>query len=114
MLPIPNFPEAELWALRNVPRERYGEDVGPELAETEIRLTPGAKELTTCPAVYWEGRGAHFIIIKLGADRFRGQFYYRLHQMFGTGIEQFDDIGDCALTLLQLQADHESERGAGD
>jgi len=77
------------------------------LADTEVRLIPGAKELTTCPALYWEGRGAHFVIVKAGEDRFRGQFYYRLHQMFGSGIDEFDNVGDCAMTLLRLQADHE-------
>jgi hypothetical protein len=114
MRPVPDFTETELWTLGNVLRERYGEDPDVQLADTDVRLTPGAKELTTCPAVYWEGRGAHFVIIKAGDGRYRGQFYYRLHQMFGTGIDEFEDVGDCALALLRVQADHEAKRSAED
>jgi hypothetical protein len=113
MGPIPELSESEIWTVRQTLRERYGEDVEPLLADTEVRLTPGAKELTTCPTLYWEGRGAHFVIIKVGDGRFRGQFYYRLHQMFGTGVDEFDDVGDCAVTLLRLQADQEAGQQAG-
>ncbi len=110
MTPIPDLTDTEVWAVRQVLRERYGEEVEPETADTEIRLAPGAKELTLCPALYWEGRGARFVIVKVGESRYRGQFYYRLHQMFGPGIDEFDDIGDCAVTLLRVQADHEALR----
>jgi hypothetical protein len=114
MAPVPDFTESEIWTLRQTLRERYGKDVDPQLADTEVRLTPGAKELTVCPALYWEGRGAHFVIVKVGGDRFRGQFYYRLHQMFGTGIDEFDNLGDCTIALLQVQADHEARQGEAD
>jgi hypothetical protein len=110
---IPDFTESEIWTVRQTLRERYGEEVEPEIADTEVRLTPGAKELTVCPALYWEGRGAHFVLVKVGEDRFRGQFYYRLHQMFGAGIDEFDDVGDCTVTLLRVQADHESSQQTG-
>jgi hypothetical protein len=26
--------------------------------------------------------------------------------MFGTGIEEYDDLSECLVTLLQVQADH--------
>lgn len=113
MASIPDFTESEIWTVRQALRERYGEGVEPMLAETEARLTPGAKELVSCPALYWEGRGAHFVIIKAGEDRFRGQFYYRLHEMYGPGIDEFDNAGDCAVALLRIQADHEA-RGQAD
>jgi hypothetical protein len=45
------------------------------------------------------------IISKTGEDRYRSQFFYRLHQMFSTGIEEYDDITECVVTLLQVQAD---------
>jgi hypothetical protein len=109
MQPIPNFTETELWIIRSTVKERYGKDIPVELADTEIRLHPGAKELSDCPAAYWEEGGAHFVIVKTGQDRYRAQFYYRLHQIFGTGIDQYDDIGDCVVTLLRVQADHAAQ-----
>jgi hypothetical protein len=109
MQPIPDFTETELWIIRSTVEERYGKEVSVDLADTEIRLHPGAKALTVCPAAYWEEGGAHFVIVKTAEDRYRAQFYYRLHQMFGTGIDEYDDIGDCVLTLLQVQADHAAQ-----
>ncbi len=114
MHPVPEFTETELWIIRSAVRERYGREIPIEMADTEIRLHAGAKELTVCPAAYWEGGGAHFVVIKTGESRYRAQFYYRLHQMFGTGIDEFDDIGDCVVTLLQVQADHAAQAQAGD
>lgn len=103
---IPDFTKTELWIIGSTVKERYGKDVSVELAETEIRLRPGAKELTVCPALYWEQDGVHFIVVKTGESRYRCQFYYRLHQMYGTGVEEFEDLGECVITLLQVQADH--------
>jgi hypothetical protein len=34
--------------------------------------------------------------------------------MYGTGTEEYDDLSECMVTLLQVQADHvASERDAG-
>ncbi len=106
MQKFPDFTDTELWVIRSTVEERYNKKVPIELVDTEIRLSPGAKELTACPAVYFEARKAHFIIIKVGEECYRCQFYYRLHQMYGTGIDEFSDLADCIVTLLQVQADH--------
>ncbi len=106
---IPDFTDTELWIIRSTVKERYGRAVSVELAETEIRARPGAKELTVCPAAYWEQEGAHFIVIKTAANRYRCQFYYRLHQMYGTGVEEYEDLGECVITLLHVQADHAAQ-----
>ena len=35
-------------------------------------------------------------------------------QMFGTGVEEYDDLTECVVSLLQVQADHHaSERSEG-
>ena len=106
---VPDLTDTELWIIRATVKERYGKPISVELADTEIRLRPGAKELTVCPAAYWEAGGAHFVIIKTGEDRYRCQFYYRLHQMYGTGIEEYEDLGECVISLLQVQADHAAQ-----
>jgi hypothetical protein len=106
MSAIEDFTESELWIIRTTLVERYGKEIELQLADTELRLNPYSTELTACPAAYWQSDGCHFIICKTGATRYRSQFYYRVHEMFGTGIEEFDDLSECVVTLLQVQADY--------
>jgi hypothetical protein len=106
MSTIEDFTDSELWIIRTTLVERYGKEIEPQLADTELRLSPYATELTVCPAAYWEHDGCHFIVCKTGSSRYRCQFYYRVNAMYGTGIEEFDDLSECMVTLLQVQADH--------
>jgi hypothetical protein len=103
---IENFTESELWIIRTTLEERYGEPVEPTLGDVELRLNPYGAELTECPAAYWEHEGCHFIVAKTGEPRYRCQFYYRVHKMYGTGVEEYDDLSECVVTLLQVQADY--------
>lgn len=110
---VPDFTDTEVWTVRTALKERYGTDKSVEFADTELRLSPGARELTQCPALFWEHDDAHFVVVKVdasSANRFRCQFYYRLHEMFGTGKDEYEDLGDCVMTLLRVQADHEARR----
>jgi hypothetical protein len=112
---IEDFTESELWIIRTTLEERYGVKIEPQLADTELRLNPFSTELTICPAAYWEHEGCHFIVCKTGEPRYRCQFYYRVHQMYGTGTEEYDDLSECMVTLLQVQADYaakERDQGA--
>jgi len=106
MSKIEDFTKSELWIIRTTLEERYGEAIEPTLADTELRLNPYATELTPCPAAYWEHEGCHFIICKTGDSNYRCQFYYRVHQMYGTGVEEYDDLSECIVSLLQVQADY--------
>jgi len=106
MKAIPEYTENEIWTVETALRERYGEPRDLELAETELRLSPASTALTPCPTLYWEDKGCHFIVCKTGEKHYRCQFFYRVHQMYGTGIEQFDDLTECVVTLLQVQADY--------
>jgi hypothetical protein len=105
---IAELTENETWIVKTALKERYHQDIEIEQAETELRLHSSDRELTLCPAIYWEHGDCHFIICKTGDRKYRCQFFYRLHQQFNTGIEEFDDITECIVTLLQTQADHES------
>ena len=109
---IADFSESEHWLLRSTLKERYGEEVEVQLADTEMRLDRHSTQLHTCPAAYWERDKCHFIVVKTGDNRYRAQFFYRLYQMYGTGIEEFDDLSTCVVTLLQVQADHEMKERA--
>ena len=106
MSAIKDFTDSELWIIKTTLEERYGEVIKPMLADTELRLNPYATELTPCPAAYWEHEGCHFITCKTGDSHYRCQFYYRAHKMFGTGVEEYDNLSECMVTLLQVQADH--------
>jgi hypothetical protein len=109
MSQIADFTESELWIIHTTLAERYNEAVETQLADSELRLNPYSSELTPCPVAYWERDGCHFVVFKTGEDSYRCQFYYRVHQMFGTGIEDYDDLSECMVTLLQVQADHAAQ-----
>jgi hypothetical protein len=106
---IPDFSSAHFAQVEQMLAERYRKTVQVELAEAEIRLDADAEELTACPVMYWEARGAHFVVFRLAEQRFRGQFYYSEAQQYGTGREGFDTLHDCVQTLLQVQSDHERQ-----
>ena len=106
---IPDFTDADRWVVETTLKERYGERVAVEPADSELRLDPTSKAVTVCPTLYWEQRGVEFVIFKVAADCYRSQFYYSLAEQYGTGRD-FDDLAECVVTTLRLQADHEKDR----
>ncbi len=111
MSKIPDITDTEKWAVRSTLDERWGKDkVDLEVVDVEARLSKADRELTECPALYWEQGDCHFVLIKTGESAYRTQFYYRNREQYGTGIHEYENIGDCALSLLRLQADHELKR----
>ena len=110
MSAIPDFTEAEQQLIGEILLERYKRLVPWQLADAELQLDPSSEQLTVCPTLYWSQRGADFIVCKLGESRFRCQFLYSENEQFGTGRETYDEFGECVVTLLQVQADHERGR----
>ena len=110
MSTIPDFTETELDVVRAALQERY--PIPPEIqfAESEMRLETEDRELSVCPTLYWQARRCHFVICKTGTDHYRNQFYYSVREQYGTGITEYSDLGECVLTVLRLQADHEAQR----
>ena len=80
-----------------------------QLADSELQLDELSDELTLCPTIYWTERGAQFVVCKVAAERFRCQFFYSETEQYGTGHDQYDSLGDCVVTLLQVQSDHERQ-----
>ena len=102
------FTDSEVKTVSQTLFERYGRAVPLQAAEAEIQPDPeNSEQLLDCPVLYWEERGAHFVVFKLGINQFRGQFYYNEAAQYGTGKDSFDNVGDCVVTLLQVQSDHE-------
>ncbi len=110
MSAIPDLNNSELWIIETTLNERYGRPITVELAEVELRLDPNSTQLTPCPAAYWKVDDCNFVICKTGDKRYRSQFFFRVHQHYGTGIPEFTDLTECVVTLLQVQADHVSKR----
>lgn len=108
---ISDFSTTESWTIESTLKERWGKDYEVELqyADTDIRLYMGDKDTTECPAVIWQHEGCNFIIFKTGIQSYRCQFFYKGYQQYGTGVHEYDDIGDCLISLLQVQADHHRE-----
>ena len=110
---IPDIGDTERWVVESALRERYGKRVEAQLADVGLKLAPGDEQLTACPTLYWEERGAAFVITKVAEGRYRTMFFYPAElqgEQYGTGRAEFDDLFDCVTTVLRLQADHEKER----
>ncbi|MBS1189544.1 MAG: hypothetical protein H6R10_1336 [Rhodocyclaceae bacterium] len=110
MTGIPDFTEAECQLVAKTLDERYGCNVPMEGADVELKLDPDSDRLTACPALYWSQRGAEFVVCKVAPSRFRALFFYDSGEQFGTGRTEYDNLGDCVVTLLQVQADEASGR----
>ena len=105
----PDFTAYEQGLVASLLRERYGKQVAMELADSELQLDPLTEDLTICPTLYWKERGAQFVVCKVGTDLFRCQFFYSATEQYGTGRDEYDSLENCVVTLLQVQADHESQ-----
>ena len=77
------------------------------MADSELQLDAASEELTLCPTIYWAERGAQFVLCKVAADRYRCKFFYSETEQYGTGHDEYNSLGDCVLTLLQVQSDRQ-------
>jgi hypothetical protein len=106
---IPDFSDPEQKLVSTILFERYGKLVPIQLADSELQLGAPSDELTSCPTIYWAERGAQFVVCKVAPERFRCQFFYSATEQYGTGHDEYTSLGDCVLTLLQVQSDHERQ-----
>lgn len=109
MTTISDFTDAEQKLVSASLFERYGKLIPIQLADSELQLDVYSNELTLCPTIYWAERGAQFVVCKVAADRYRCQFFYSETEQYGTGHDEYNSLGDCVVTLLQVQSDHERQ-----
>ena len=114
MSDVPDFTDSEMQAVRDTLHERYKLDKELQLADTELRLNPDSTTLTACPTLYWEHGDCHFVLCKVGKQRYFCQFFYGRNDQYGTGQDEYNDILECVTTLLRVQADHELTRSSKD
>lgn len=107
---IPDFNDTELWVVRQAVTERFRKQAELQGADAELRLDPSDRELTLCPVLYWREYRAQFVIFKTGDHNYRNQFFYSVRDQYGTGRNEYTDLGECVTTLLQVQADHAAKR----
>lgn len=105
----PDFSPSELDDIAQMLAMRYRSPVPVDPVEAEIQVDPEGEELVSCPGLYWQARGAHFVVFRVSEGTYRGQFYYSEAQQYSTGRDQFESLRDCVTTLLQVQADHERQ-----
>jgi len=104
---IPDFTETERWTIQTTVDLRWGKgNTEIHEADVDIKLKPGDPGLTSCPAMFWNVEQWNFVVLKSTDNRYRCRFFRSgdLEQM-GTGIDEYDDIAECVVTLLQTQAD---------
>jgi len=110
---IKDFDDTESWIVQETLNERWpNEDIELQLADVEVRIRSGDRELTTCPALFWEFQGTNFVIFKIGRKTYKTQFYYKGREQYGTSVPNFDNIHDCVVTVLQVHTDLETELNA--
>lgn len=105
--PISDFSKEMQDYVAGLLEQRYEHAVDLQLADIEVQLNPPEEELTLCPALFWAERNANFVVYKVGGNTFRTQFFYSPDEQFGTGINEFDDLEKCVVTVMQVQADQE-------
>lgn len=105
MSEIPDITSSEEWVVKTTLKERYGEEIELQFADSEIRLNPADRELSNCPVLVWVVDGCNFVIFKTGDRRYRCQFFFKPYQQYSTGIYEYDDLSECVVSLLQVQAD---------
>lgn len=109
MTTIQDFNDSDQKRVSAILFERYGKFVSVQLADSELQLGIDPAELSLCPTIYWNERGAHFVVCKVGEGRYRCQFFYSEAEQYGTGRDEYDNLDTCVLTLLQVQSDQERQ-----
>lgn len=106
---IKDFSDTDIWTVQQTLDERWSKcKTEIQRADLEVRLHPADRELSVCPALYWEYEGSHFVVFKIGRSTYKTQFYYKGRDQYGTTVPNFDNILDCIITVLQVHADLES------
>ena len=106
---IAEFTDSEVKVIHDTLQERYGKPVETERADIEMHH-PADDEVYACPAIYWEYNQCHFVLAKAGEQEFASQFFYGPDEQFSTGKDFYDDVRNCLLSTLQMQADHELKK----
>jgi len=107
---IPDFSASDIKLVQAVLKERFGREADIQEVETEVRLSLADRELTVCPALFWTMDDCAFVVSHTGQAAYRAMFYYSVKDRFATGKEEYDNLGDCVISLLKVQEEEQSKR----
>ncbi len=107
MSDIPSFTVLEHKAVQATLAKRWAKgEIDLQIVEVDARDADSKEEAITCPAYYWEYGDYYLLILKTGVNSYRPQFFYQQGEEAGVEKMSFDDIAECTMALLQLQANH--------
>lgn len=109
MSPIAQFAENELDQIKEILTEKYQKDVEIQLADCDILLNSDDQQTHNCATVFWYKDGVNFMVSKLNSTTYKAQFFYTPHEQFGTTDNDFKDLNQCVVAVLQSQDDHQRE-----
>jgi hypothetical protein len=81
-------------------------EVAIQMVDVDVSSADSLLGNLECPAFYWEFGDYHFLLMKTDVNEYRPQFFYQDTEEVGVETLEFDDIAECAMALLQLQANH--------
>lgn len=100
-----DFTESEIQIVRDLVDGRW-RDAPKDIHLADIEFTKKDEEQATAyPALVWEDKSTTFVILKLGAFSYKSFFYFGMDKRFDTGVDEYNDLNECADTLLKAQAD---------
>ncbi|MGE4594892.1 MAG: hypothetical protein AAEF23_05165 [Gammaproteobacteria bacterium] len=97
-----DFSLFEINIVKNTVNERWGE-IEIELADVEVSRTSN-RESTPYPALVWEASKCTFVVIKVDDLAYKCIFYYLGTQRFDTGVNEYDDLHSCVMSIMKTQA----------
>ncbi len=100
-MPI-DFSLLEINLAKNLVNDRW-RDVKIELADVEVSRSSKSESLPY-PALVWEASKCTFVVIKVDESAYKCIFYYLGTQRFDTGVNEYEDLHDCVLSIMKLQA----------
>ncbi len=106
---IKDFSDTDVQTVQKTLDERWGKDK-TELQFADVDVRANDRELSTCPALFWEHKDSRFIIFKISNLTYKAQFDYNGQDQYGTPEVIFDNVLDCLVTILQVHADLEREK----
>jgi len=107
---IPGFSPSDIKLVQATLMERFGHGADIQEVETEVRQSQADRELTACPALFWTWDDCAFVVSRTGQAAYRAMFYYSVKDRFGTGKEEYDNLGDCVISLLKVQEEEQTKR----
>ena len=102
-----DFSNQEKLAIRTTLAKRWkSNEIDIQLVDVDVSLSDSALDSIKCPAFYWELDEYRFLLMKTGENKYRPQFFYQDSEEVAAETLEFDDVAECTMALLQLQANH--------